>query len=177
MSENEEKIIKVNELDPNFKYEIQAEPGGENITRCFACGTCTAGCPIREVNDQFNPRKIIRMALLGMKERVLSSDFIWLCSSCYTCAERCPQDVKITDLMNVIKNIAVREGYIHPSFVAQMEALNSHGRLYEIGEFDNEKRTKLGLPQIEESAEDTKKLFKQEGVDKLLQVATKDGEE
>ena len=57
-----------------------------------------------------------------------------------------------------------------------MEALNSHGRLYEIGEFDNEKRTKLGLPQIEESAEDTKKLFKQKGLDKLLQVA-KEGEE
>jgi len=168
MSEKEEKIIKVNELNPNFKHEIQAEPGGENITRCFACGTCTATCPIREVNEKYNPRKIIRMALLGMKERVLSSDFIWLCAGCYSCTERCPQDVKITDLMNAIKNIAVKEGHIHPSFVAQMGFLNSHGRLYEIGEFDNKKRVKAGLPQIEESAKDTKKLFKQEGVDKLV---------
>jgi len=168
MGENEGKVIKVNELDPNFKYEIQKEAGGENITRCFACGSCTAACPVREVNEKYNPRKIIRMALLGMKERVLSSDFIWLCSSCYTCYERCPQDVKITELMNAMKNIAVKEGYIHPSFVAQMEALNSHGRLYEIGEFDNKKRVKAGLPQIKESAEDTKKLFKQEGVDKLV---------
>lgn len=169
MSENEEKIIKVNELNPNFKYEIQKEAGGENITRCFACGTCSAACPVREVNEKYNPRKIIRMALLGMKERVLSSDFIWLCSSCYTCYERCPQDVRITELMNAMKNIAVKEGYIHPSFVAQMEALNSHGRLYEMGEFDNKKRVKLGLPPIEETAEDTKKLFKQEGVDKLIE--------
>ncbi|MEA1964132.1 MAG: 4Fe-4S dicluster domain-containing protein [Candidatus Aerophobetes bacterium] len=168
MSENEEKVVRVNELDSNFKYEIQKEPGGENITRCLACGTCTASCPVREVNEKYNPRKIIRMALLGMKERVLSSDFIWLCSSCYTCYERCPQDVRITELMNAMKNIAVKEGHIHPSFTAQLDALNSHGRLYEIGEFDNKKRVKQNLPQIEESAEDTKKLFKEEGVDKLV---------
>jgi hypothetical protein len=78
--------------------------------------------------------------------------------------------------MNIIKNIAVREGYIHPSFIAQIEALKSHGRLYEIGEFDNKKRIKLGLPPIEESAEDTKKLFKQKGMDKLIQVAKEEEE-
>jgi len=36
MSEKEEEIIKVDKLDPNFKYEIQKQPGGEGITRCFA---------------------------------------------------------------------------------------------------------------------------------------------
>lgn len=168
MSENEQENIIVNELDPDFKYQIQKEPGGENINRCFACGTCTAACPVREVNEKYNPRKIIRMAVLGMKDKVLSSDFVWLCSSCYTCYERCPQDVRITELMNAMKNIAVKEGHIHPSFVAQIEALTSHGRLYEIGDFDNKKRVKYNLPQIKETAEDTKKLFKQKGMDKLV---------
>lgn len=161
-------MIDVSKLDPNFKYEITKEPGGEHMTRCFACGTCTAGCPVREINDEYNPRRIIRMALLGMKEEVLSSNFIWFCASCYTCEERCPQDVKIADLMNAIKNIAVREGHIHPSFTAQLEALFAHGRVYEITEFDNKKRVKLGLPQIKESSEDTRKLFRKTGVEKLV---------
>ena len=83
------KTIHVADLDPNFKYEVAREPGGENIRYCFACGTCTASCPVRAVDEKYNPRKIIRMVLLGMKEEVLKSDFIWLCSTCYTCHERC----------------------------------------------------------------------------------------
>jgi len=161
-------MIRTSDLDPKFKYEISSEPGGENIKRCFACGTCTAGCPVREVTDRYNPRKIIRMAILGLRKEVLSSDFIWLCSSCYTCYERCPQDVRITELMNAIKNIAVREGYIHPSFSAQIEILNSHGRLYEIGGYENERRVEFGLPEIEEKPEETRRIFEETGLSKLI---------
>jgi len=108
------------------------------------------------------------MALLGMKEEVLSSDFIWLCASCYSCEEKCPQDVRIAHLMNAIKNIAVREGHIHPSFRAQLEALFAHGRLYEVTEFDNKKRAKWGLPEIRENVEGTRKLFRKTGMEKLV---------
>ena len=71
-------MIDSKELDPNFKYEVAAEIGGAHITRCFACGTCTAGCPVREIDEKYNPRKIIHMVLLGMRERVLKSDFIFI---------------------------------------------------------------------------------------------------
>lgn len=161
-------MIDVSKLDPNFKYEIMKEPGGEHVTRCFACGTCTATCPVREMNDEYNPRRIIRMAILGMRQEVLTSDFIWLCASCYTCEERCPQDVKIPGLMNAIKNIAVRQGHIHPSFRAQLEVLFAHGRLYEITEFDNKKRAKWGLPEIRENVEGIRKLFRKTGMEKLV---------
>ncbi|MDP7264670.1 MAG: 4Fe-4S dicluster domain-containing protein, partial [Candidatus Thermoplasmatota archaeon] len=106
----QDKPIMMSELDSNFKREVAEEKGGENIQLCFTCGTCSAVCPVFSVNDTYNPRKIIRMVLLGMKEEVLSSEFIWLCSGCYSCYERCPRDVKITSLMGAIRNIAVREG-------------------------------------------------------------------
>ena len=101
--------IRSSELDPDFWKEVAAELGGREISRCFSCGTCTAGCPVREIEDRYNPRKIIRMVLLGMRDEVLSSDFIWLCSTCYTCYDRCPQDVHLTDIMTALKNIAMRE--------------------------------------------------------------------
>ncbi|MFQ6067899.1 MAG: 4Fe-4S dicluster domain-containing protein [bacterium] len=170
----EEKIISVSELDSNFKYEIAKEPGGENIMRCFACGTCPAGCPVREIDDRYDPRKIIRMVLLGMKERVLSSDFIWLCSTCYTCYERCPQDVRITEVMNALKNLAAKEGYLHPSFAKQAELVEMHGRLYEIDEFDNKKRARIGLPPIIMNSKEIEEIFKMTRIDKL--VASKEGE-
>jgi len=156
-------MIHSKTLDSDFKFLIAQEPGGENIKRCFACGTCTAGCPVREVTDRYNPRRIIRMAILGMKKEVLSSQFIWLCSSCYTCFERCPQNVKIPELMNAIKNIAVREGYLPPSMRMQLELLSSSGRLLEVADFENEKRKELDLPLIQGKTEDVKKIFKELG--------------
>jgi heterodisulfide reductase subunit C len=156
-------MIDSKTLDPNLKFLIAQEPGGEHIKRCFSCGTCTAGCPVREVTEIYNPRRIIRMALLGLKQEVLSSKFIWLCSSCYTCFERCPQNVKIPELMNAIKNLAVKEGYLPPSMKIQLNLLSSYGRLLEFTDFENEKRQELRLPGIEGKTEDVKKIFKKLG--------------
>ena len=161
-------MLEVSKLDLEFKYEISRHPGGKNIMRCYACGTCTAGCPIREIDERYNPRKIIRMALLGMREDVLKSDFVWLCSTCYTCHERCPQDVKITDVMTVLKNMAVKEGYIHPAFKAQAELIGTFGRLYEVADFDNKKRDKIGLPSVKKTFDDVKEIYKITGLDKLI---------
>ncbi len=104
--------IKTKDLDPQFKYEIASKPGAENFKRCFTCGTCTASCPVAEVKEEYDPRKIIRMSILGMREEVLSSDIIWMCSQCYTCYARCPQNVKFTDVMEVIREMAIEEGYV-----------------------------------------------------------------
>ncbi len=108
-----EKIVIDNTLDPNFKYEIADRPGGENIRKCFACGTCTAGCPAFHADHEYNPRKIIRKILLGMREDVLQSPVIWLCHQCYACSANCPQDVDFSHIMMAVRDIAVREGY-HP---------------------------------------------------------------
>ena len=155
-------------LSPRFKYEVALEPGGEDIKLCFACGICTAGCPIKEMDNQYNPRKIIRMVLLGMKGRILNSDFIWLCSSCYACTERCPQGVRFTEVMNAIKNLAVKEGYIHPAFIQQVTVLKQFGRLYEIDDFDNNKRASLGLPKVEKAKGFTRKIIEITGIDKII---------
>ena len=77
------KELDSSELDPTFKQEITSRPGAENFKRCFSCGTCTASCPVSEVNPDYDPRKIIRMALLGMRREVLGSETIWMCFRCY----------------------------------------------------------------------------------------------
>jgi len=154
MSDKKREIIDVSDFDPRFRDEIAAEQGGEHIRRCFSCSTCTAGCPVAGVTGAYNPRRIIHMALLGMREQVLSSDFAWLCSVCYTCYERCPQDVRIPELMNAIRNIAVREGYVPNVFSMQVDKLRQHGRLYEIEDYENERREEYGLPPIREEAEE-----------------------
>jgi heterodisulfide reductase subunit C len=154
---------EINNIDffSDFTDQVAREPGGEEIRKCFACGTCSAGCPIRRIDGRYNPRKIIRMILLGMKKKVLESDFIWLCSSCYTCQERCPQGVKITDLMTAVRNIASREGFEPAGIAKQSELIKSQGRLYSLDEFDDKKRKKAGLPSLPFTIEEVTRLLEE----------------
>ncbi len=118
------ETIKLSEMDSNFKYEIASQPGAENFKKCFTCGTCTASCPVAEVNEKYDPRKIIRMAILGMREQVLSSDLLWMCSRCYTCYALCPQNVKFTDVMEVLRDMAVKEGYVPDNRISEIKELD-----------------------------------------------------
>ena len=118
------KTIVVNELDLNFAEEIAAQPGGENIKRCFACGTCAAGCPITEIDEEYNCRRIIRQILLGMREEVLSSPTIWLCLICYRCYARCPQKVNFTDIMRILRYLAIKGRHVPVQTSTQIENLD-----------------------------------------------------
>ena len=88
--------VTATRLDPKFKYEVAAHLWRRKIKVCFACGLyAPLGCPVSEIDPAYNPRKIIRMVLLGMREEILKSDLLWLCINCYTCTAHCPQNVKL----------------------------------------------------------------------------------
>jgi heterodisulfide reductase subunit C len=111
-------------VDFSFKEEVTAQPGGENLKRCFACGSCTLSCPVSEVEESYSPRRIIHMILLGLKEEVLSSKAIWYCLTCYRCQVRCPQEVKYPEIMRVLRKLAVEQGYVEPAFVQAVQDID-----------------------------------------------------
>ena len=148
MVETEQKIVKASEINPRFKYEISKMHGGEKLMRCFQCGTCTSDCPIAKFSDTYRPRQIIRMAQLGLKERVLSSDTLWLCASCFTCTDRCPQDVEVASVIRVLRNLAAEEGHVPQVFKDQCSSIVSSGYAYKIPEMRIKKRESLGLPPL-----------------------------
>ena len=169
-----EKPITMKELDTDFKFEIAKEPGGEHIKRCFSCGTCTVTCPVFSVNEKYNPRKIIRMILLGMRDEVLKSDFIWLCSGCYSCYELCPRDVKITNLMIAVRNIAVREGHVPMPMKQIVDIIKKFGRLLEVSEFENIVRLKKGIPELNPTIPEVKEVLKKTGIKKVIKNSDED---
>jgi heterodisulfide reductase subunit C len=116
--------IVMTELDKDFKYEVASRPGASFFKRCFSCGTCTASCPVSEIDERFNPRLFIRQALLGEKKKLLSSELLWYCTQCYTCFARCPQDVRFTDVMAVLREMAVEQGCVPKDMVKRIKQVD-----------------------------------------------------
>jgi heterodisulfide reductase subunit C len=144
----ENQPIKASEIDPQFKYELTKLPGSEKILRCFQCGTCTSDCPIARYSNSYRPRTLIHMATLGLKNRVLNSDTLWLCAACFTCTDRCPQDIEVASVIRVFRNLAVENGNIPQIFKDQITAILASGYAYKIPELRIKKRETQGLPPL-----------------------------
>jgi len=108
----------------SFKKQVTETPGGANALGCFLCGSCTAGCPVNEIDEAYNPRKLMRMMLLGQQEEVLSSKELWKCSQCHTCVAHCPQDVRFADVLRALRELAVSGGHAPASLAAEVAAIN-----------------------------------------------------
>ena len=164
MTETAHKTIKASEIKHDFKYEISKMHGGEKLLRCFQCGTCTSDCPIAKFSDTYRPRQIIRMAQFGLKEKVLSSDTLWLCASCFMCTDRCPQDVEVANVIRVLRNLAAEQGHVPQVFKEEGASILESGYAYKIPELRLKKRESLGLPPLPKgNVESIKKALR--GVD------------
>ncbi|MFZ5993978.1 MAG: 4Fe-4S dicluster domain-containing protein [Thermodesulfobacteriota bacterium] len=104
--------ITKKDIHPELKAEIAETPGGEYIKRCFACGACTGICPVSRVVLEFDPRKIIHMAVLGLKKRLFTSHLIWHCARCQTCTFVCPQDVRFSEVVGAMRSLALKSGLV-----------------------------------------------------------------
>jgi heterodisulfide reductase subunit C len=114
------ETIDLQDLDPQFKDEVAAEPGCQHLLRCFACGVCTATCPVSELEPGFSPSQIIRQILYGQRAALLGSSALWYCARCARCSFQCPQDVRFLDIIQGLRNLALRDGWISPARVAAL---------------------------------------------------------
>jgi len=82
---------------------------GQKLLACYQCGKCSAGCPMAAHMDIL-PNQIIRMAQLGMQKQLLASRSIWVCVSCLTCNSRCPKSIRIAEVIESLRETALRSG-------------------------------------------------------------------
>jgi heterodisulfide reductase subunit C len=115
------ETLHLQDLDPQFKDEVAAEPGCQHLLRCFACGVCTATCPVSELEPAFSPSQIIRQVLYGQREALLGSSTIWYCARCARCSFQCPQDVRFLDIIQGLRRLAIRDGWVSPIRAVQLE--------------------------------------------------------
>ncbi|MDR0683120.1 MAG: 4Fe-4S dicluster domain-containing protein [Dysgonamonadaceae bacterium] len=115
---------------------------GVNVNRCYQCGKCTAGCAVAEEMD-YPPSKMMRMLQTrddNNYNKILASETIWLCVSCQNCLTRCPMEIDIPQLMDYLREKAIRKKKMNKKAKhvlafhrAFLDSVKYTGRLYEIG--------------------------------------------
>jgi heterodisulfide reductase subunit C len=126
---------------PAFFREVLADmPSDPHLEACIQCGTCGGSCPSGP-DMEHTPRTLFAMIAADMREAVLRSNTPWYCVSCYYCMERCPQGVRITDVMYALKRMAISEGYYRQSSASKapgfsesfIDHVERYGRSFELG--------------------------------------------
>jgi len=131
-------------IDPKFTQKV-IRGGGKTVNLCFQCGTCTGSCPSGR-QTAFRTRKLVRQAQLGFPE-VLDSEELWMCTTCYTCQERCPRGVEIVDIIMALRNMAVRQGNMAEAHRKAAGYLARFGALVPLGKEPREWRRNVGLDE------------------------------
>ncbi len=131
-----EAIQTRHETSPEMEEIIEA------VSVCYQCGTCSGSCPVVAAGGMdYTPRAIMRLIQAGMEDEALSSQTIWTCASCYSCAVRCPRDIDITGIMVGLRNLALLQGYPARTGIARrgrvynvdfMRIVRRFGRMYEL---------------------------------------------
>lgn len=98
-----------------FADRVRNIPGGEHLELCYSCGTCVSKCLIQQkMEPEYNPRRLLRMVMMGMEEEACESPTTWLCSACDLCYPACPQQIHISGVIGAVKSLAVEQGYTSP---------------------------------------------------------------
>jgi ferredoxin len=76
--------------------------GLKDAGKCFHCGNCTAVCPLSTPENPF-PRKLVKYAQMGLKDRLLQSPEPWLCYYCGDCSDNCPRGAEPGETMMAMR--------------------------------------------------------------------------
>lgn len=136
--------------DSDFMRKVADEV--PEVNRCYQCLTCTLGCPLAFAMD-LKPHEILKYVQLGDKEKVLKASTCWICASCETCATRCPNEIPIVKLMDLLRQEAVAEGVVTEQGPkvndAFLHAIRKYGRVHELSLIIDLKRRTGGLFKID----------------------------
>lgn len=124
------------EFNPKFLGEVEKR-SGQNISACYQCGKCTAGCPAGDFYD-VQISRIMRAVQLGLKDEALGCRSLWLCLSCSTCTQRCPNEIDIARVVETLRGMAREEGKIQDRPIEKfwqsfLDVVKRTGRSYELG--------------------------------------------
>jgi quinone-modifying oxidoreductase subunit QmoC len=96
----------------SFLKEVEANvEAGDWVKMCIQCGVCSGSCPLGKFWEH-PPQEIFMMIRAGKREAVLTSESMWMCTSCYSCIARCPRSLPVTHIIHGLAHYAKRLGLV-----------------------------------------------------------------
>ena len=178
---NENEKLTSDNVDKDFT-QIFVDAGIDTVEHCFQCGTCSGGCPSGR-RTPYKIRQIVRKCLMGLKDEVISDPALWLCTTCYTCQERCPREVKIVEIVKMARNVAAQSGFMAPAHKATGSFVIKTGHGVPINDATMELRKRVGLDELPptthsfpEALEEVQKICEATGFNDLIGYNKETGE-
>ena len=138
-----DRYYRRDQSNPEFTKETE-KLAGSMAHMCFQCGTCTGGCPSAP-RSTYRIREFMRRGVLGLEEEALTDPDLWLCTTCYSCTDRCPRDLAPTDVIMAMRNLAFRRDIIPVNFLKTVTAIYASGHGVPNNDVNRAAREKLGL--------------------------------
>ncbi|MFZ2097868.1 MAG: (Fe-S)-binding protein [Anaerolineales bacterium] len=105
-------------------YEVE---NGERFRTCLQCGSCSGVCPFGYLMD-FPPGRMIAGLRADEFDLVMETDTVWMCVSCYACAQICPSKIPITaGLMTRTKEELLLAGNVPSELQSALENSQRYG--------------------------------------------------
>ena len=133
---NSKMTLSAETMNLDFVRKVE-KLSGSSVRRCFQCGKCSAGCPMRSYMEH-PPNRIVRLLQLGQFERVLAGRSIWYCASCETCTARCPNKVDLAAIMDALRKCSwdakgtSKESLVQLANKIFLDNILAYGRQYEM---------------------------------------------
>jgi len=137
--------------NPEFLKDLE-KISRTDVHMCFQCGTCTGGCPSAP-RSSYRIRLFMRKAVLGLETEALTDPDLWLCTTCYSCVDRCPRNLAPTDMIMAMRNLAFKRDIVPLNFLKTVQAIYKTGHGVPNNDANRAARVKLGLaPEPETTA-------------------------
>jgi len=122
--------------DTDFIRSVE-ETSGQQVSRCYQCGNCSASCAYTYVYD-YPVNQIMRLLQLGQREVILKARSIWLCATCQACTTRCPCNLDVARIMESLRVMSRQEGMVSQQDIQTfydefLRSVRAFGRIFETG--------------------------------------------
>lgn len=94
-------------MNKNLKEQV-LRTSGVNVLKCMRCGKCSATCPSYD-EMEYHPHQFVYMVEKGDIEKLMNSESLYKCLTCFACVERCPRNVEPAKVVEAVRLTAVRQ--------------------------------------------------------------------
>jgi heterodisulfide reductase subunit C len=140
-----------------FKKKIMDAHIDDTLKYCYQCSRCTDNCPVSEVTDnlydyEYDPRSLILNSFLSFTSSIFGAENsfnIWGCTMCDTCDEVCPQNIELTEIFTILKNMSIQRGEGPEYYTTQASSIYDTGKAIPMQSAIERRREQFDLPEIE----------------------------